>query len=143
MVGPECECSPQTVVHRLNVLSQVYKFWVLHRDNAVINPVVEGVRPSLDNRRERRLLDGEEERLLKVLERSSRPWLRAAAIISIETAMRQAELAAITHGRLHLNEARTHLSLGKDAPISRPIERFGRVIAEPLVGGPHHRYARI
>ena len=41
------------------------------------------------------------------------------------------------------NEARTHLSLGKDAPISRTIERFGRIIAEPMVGGLHHRYARI
>jgi hypothetical protein len=27
------------------------------------------------------------------------------------------------------NEARTHLSLGKDAPISRPTERFGHVVA--------------
>jgi hypothetical protein len=41
------------------------------------------------------------------------------------------------------NEARTHLSLGKDALINRPIERFGRVISEPMVGGLHHRYARI
>ena len=40
------------------------------------------------------------------------------------------------------NEARTHPSLAKDAPISRPIGRFGR-IAEPMVGGLHHRYARI
>jgi hypothetical protein len=36
----------------------------------------------------------------------------------------------------YYNEARTHLSLGKDAPISRPIERFGRLTAEPMVGGP-------
>ena len=43
----------------------------------------------------------------------------------------------------YYNEARTHLSLGKDAPISRPIERFGCVIAEPMLGGLHHRYARI
>jgi integrase len=112
-VGLECECSAQTVVHRLNVLSQVYKFWILHRDNAVINPVVDGVRPSLDNRRERRLQEGEEERLLKVLERSSRPWLKAAAIISIETAMRQAELAGITHGRLHLKGPNPHVLLPK------------------------------
>jgi transposase InsO family protein len=41
------------------------------------------------------------------------------------------------------NEARTHLSLAKDAPISRPIDRFGRIIAEPMIGGLHHRYARI
>ena len=43
----------------------------------------------------------------------------------------------------YYNEARTHLSFGKDAPISRPIERFGRVIAEPIVGSLHDRYARI
>jgi hypothetical protein len=40
-------------------------------------------------------------------------------------------------------EARTHLSLARDAPISRPIERFGRLTAEPIVGGPYHRYARM
>jgi hypothetical protein len=34
-------------------------------------------------------------------------------------------------------------SLGKDAPISRSIEEFGWIIAEPMVGGLHHRYARI
>ena len=43
----------------------------------------------------------------------------------------------------YYNEARTHLSLAKDAPISRPIELIGRVIAEPMLGGLHHRYARI
>ena len=43
----------------------------------------------------------------------------------------------------YYNEARAHPSLGKDTPISRPIEQFGRVIAEPMVGGLHHRYARI
>ena len=43
----------------------------------------------------------------------------------------------------YYNKARTHLSLDKDAPISRPIDRFSRIIAEPMVGGLHHRYARI
>ena len=43
----------------------------------------------------------------------------------------------------YYNEARTHLSLGKDASVPRPVEQFGRVIAEPMVGGLHHRYARI
>src|SRR5215211_7470151 len=37
---------------------------------------------------------------------------------------------------------RTHLSLGKDAPISRPLSppSTGRVIAIPQVNGLHHRY---
>jgi hypothetical protein len=33
--------------------------------------------------------------------------------------------------------------LGKDAPCVRPIERFGDIIAQPIFGRLHHRYARI
>jgi hypothetical protein len=43
----------------------------------------------------------------------------------------------------YYNEARTHLSLGKDAPICRLVERFGHIVAQPMVAGLHHRYARI
>ena len=43
----------------------------------------------------------------------------------------------------YYNEVRTHLSLEKDAPCRRPIERFGDIIAQPILGGLHHRYARI
>ncbi len=43
----------------------------------------------------------------------------------------------------YYSQARTHLSLGKDAPISRPIERLGRIITQPMVGGLYYRYARI
>ena len=35
------------------------------------------------------------------------------------------------------------MSLAKDAPISRPIARFGRIIAKPMVSGLHHCYARV
>jgi transposase InsO family protein len=43
----------------------------------------------------------------------------------------------------YYNEVRTHLALGKDAPCPRPIEWFGDIIAQPILGGLHHRYARI
>jgi transposase InsO family protein len=43
----------------------------------------------------------------------------------------------------YYNEVRTHVSLGKDAPDTRPIERFGDIGAHPILGGLHHRYARI
>ena len=43
----------------------------------------------------------------------------------------------------YYNEVRTHLSLGKDAPCTRPIERFGEIITQPILGGLHHRYGRI
>src|SRR2546425_9478710 len=43
----------------------------------------------------------------------------------------------------YYNDVRTHVSLGKDAPYTRQIERFGDIIAHPILGGLHHRYARI
>jgi hypothetical protein len=43
----------------------------------------------------------------------------------------------------YYNEVRTHVSLGKDAPYTRPIERYGNIIGHPILGGLHHRHARI
>ena len=43
----------------------------------------------------------------------------------------------------YYNVMRTHTSIGKDAPHTRAIERFGDVVAHPILGGLHHRYARI
>jgi transposase InsO family protein len=43
----------------------------------------------------------------------------------------------------YYNDVRTHVSLGKDAPYTRPIERSGDIVAHPILGGLHHRYARI
>ena len=41
--------------------------------------------------------------------------------------------------------SRTHLALGKDTPIPRPVSppSDGRIVATPEVGGLHHRYDRI
>jgi hypothetical protein len=38
---------------------------------------------------------------------------------------------------------RTHLSLGKDAPNPRAIQRGGRIEVRPMLGGLHHQYVRI
>jgi putative transposase len=45
---------------------------------------------------------------------------------------------------LYYHSARTHLSLDKDAPEPRAVERLdqGRIVETPLVGGLHHRYSR-
>ena len=42
----------------------------------------------------------------------------------------------------YYNAVRTHLSLNKDAPIQQPIQRFGRIISVPVLGGLHHQYCR-
>jgi hypothetical protein len=37
----------------------------------------------------------------------------------------------------------THLSLEKDAPVSRTVDRAGRILCRPILGGLHHQYGRI
>ncbi len=43
----------------------------------------------------------------------------------------------------YYNEARTHLSLSKDAPAPRAVQAVGSIIAKPFLGGLHHQYVRI
>jgi len=43
----------------------------------------------------------------------------------------------------YYNGTRTHLSLEKDAPFSRAVERAGQILCRPILGGLHHQYVRI
>ena len=40
----------------------------------------------------------------------------------------------------YYNQARTHLALGKDAPLHRAVQRS---VAIPILAGLHHQYVRI
>ena len=43
----------------------------------------------------------------------------------------------------YYNQSRAHLSLHKDAPLGRAIQRYGTIAATPVMSGLHHRYVRI
>jgi transposase InsO family protein len=43
----------------------------------------------------------------------------------------------------YYNCVRTHRSLNKDAPVSRPVQRTGVIGSRAILGGLHHHYARI
>src|ERR1043166_6238740 len=43
----------------------------------------------------------------------------------------------------YYNEIRTHRSLNKDAPVSRPVQRTGIISSCPILGGLHHQYVRV
>src|SRR6266853_1538873 len=43
----------------------------------------------------------------------------------------------------YYNGFRTHLSLDKDSPAHRSIQRFGQIIGRPVLGGLHHHYCRM
>ena len=43
----------------------------------------------------------------------------------------------------YYNNIRTHWSLAKDAPVSRPIHRTGAITSNTILGGLHHHYVRV
>jgi hypothetical protein len=43
----------------------------------------------------------------------------------------------------YYNEARTHLSVNKDAPSRRTVHAVGRILPTPFLGGFHHLYVRV
>ena len=82
------------------------------------------------------------------------PWQNGYAERLIGSIRRECIDHVIVFGECHLrhllrsylnyyNETRTHLSLDKDAPISRAIQAVGRIFACPVLGGLHHQYVRI
>jgi transposase InsO family protein len=83
------------------------------------------------------------------------PWQNCYAERLIGTIRRECVDHVVALGEQHLrqvlksyansyyNTSRTHRSLSKDAPVSRPVERIGRIVSHALVGGLHHQYVRI
>ena len=81
------------------------------------------------------------------------PWQNGFAERLIGSIRRECLDHIIVLGEAHLrrvlksyaryyNGVRTHRSLNKDAPVSRPVERSGVISSHALLGGLHHRYAR-
>ena len=43
----------------------------------------------------------------------------------------------------YYNISRTHMSLEKDSPEHRPIQKDGKIVSKPILGGLHHVYSRV
>ena len=82
------------------------------------------------------------------------PWQNGYAERLIGSIRRECLDHVIVFGEGHLrqvlrsyaeyyNRSRTHLSLAKDAPISRAVQDLGRILPVPVLGGLHHHYLRI
>jgi len=82
------------------------------------------------------------------------PWQNAYAERLIGSIRRECTDHIVIFSERHLrhvllsymgyyNGTRTHLSLNKDAPISRAAENAGRIICRAILGGLHHQYGRM
>jgi transposase InsO family protein len=82
------------------------------------------------------------------------PWQNGFAERLIGSIRRECVDHFIVVGEAHLhrilrayaryyNEIRTHWSLSKDAPVSRPVQRTGNIKSYPILGGLHRHYVRI
>jgi transposase InsO family protein len=82
------------------------------------------------------------------------PWQNGYAERLIGTVRRECLDRMLIFGEAHLrrilvsyavyyNQVRTHLALQKDAPLHRPVQRSGAIIAIPILAGLHHQYVRI
>jgi transposase InsO family protein len=81
------------------------------------------------------------------------PWQNGFAERLIGSIRRECLDHIIVFGEAHLrrtlkcyanyyNNFRTHRSLNKDAPASRPVQRVGSIKSHAILGGLHHKYAR-
>jgi transposase InsO family protein len=82
------------------------------------------------------------------------PWQNGVAERLIGSIRRECLDHVVVFGEAHLrrilrsytsyyNDIRTHRSLDKDAPVSRPAQRTGSIKSFPILGGLHHHYARV
>jgi transposase InsO family protein len=82
------------------------------------------------------------------------PWQNGFAERLIGSIRRECVDHFIVLGEAHLrrilrsyaryyNDIRTHRSLDKDAPVSRPVQRTGVITSNPILGGLHRHYVRV
>ena len=82
------------------------------------------------------------------------PWQNGFAERLIGSIRRECVDHFIVLGEAHLrrilqtyaryyNVIRTHWSLDKDAPVSRPVQRIGSIKSHAILGGLHHHYLRV
>ena len=82
------------------------------------------------------------------------PWQNGIAERLIGTLRRECLDQLVIFGEAHLrrilsayatyyNQTRPHLALHKDAPLKRVVQRFGSIVAIPILAGLHHQYVRI
>lgn len=130
--------SGSTINRELNVISAVINWGRKRLMIQTENPVAGIIRPANGKARERRLEDGEEDRLLEALEVSPREagkfsgmqnkWVKPIVLFALETAMRRGELLALEWKNVDLKKRVALLEVTKNGD-SRSVPLSSRAVA--------------
>ena len=136
---------PQTVVHRINLISNLFNVaateWGME---GLINPVSRVRKPSLPSGRDRRFVDKEETRLLAACDKSKSKWLGAMVRLALATAMRQGELVGLNWADIDL-EKRTAILRETKNGLTRsvPLSTAARTVLEEIAPDEKDRNGKI
>jgi integrase len=117
--------APATVIRELNTISHALEIaqreWGFYLPR---NPVKSVRRPTAPRGRQRRLHEGEEERILAACDQGRNRWLKPLIVLAIETGMRRGELVGLLWEHIDLRKRVAHLPETKngesrDVPLSQ------------------------
>jgi integrase len=110
---------PNTLKRELSILSSAINTAIIDWGIPIpSNPVAMTRIPKYDDSRDRRLKDGEEEKLLAI----AKPVYRRAIIIAVETAIRRGELLNIRKSHINFDKQTLHIPETKtDTPRTIPL----------------------
>ncbi|MFB9158863.1 site-specific integrase [Chromobacterium violaceum] len=131
--------SDNTVRLELALISHVFTIAQKEWNIPVSNPIESIRKPKVPEGRDRRLIDDEEERLLKAVAdcQSENDGLRIATVLAIETGMRAGEIVDLTWRQIDFNQHIIMLSHTKNGtarvvPLTHAAEDMLKALPRPI-----------
>ncbi|MDT8376419.1 MAG: site-specific integrase [Mariprofundaceae bacterium] len=119
-----------TIRNELNLLSAIFetcrKEWGME---ALLNPVKDVKRPTPPQGRDRRLAEGEEQKLLDAAGENRSPWIRPIIILALESAMRAGEIAGLNWKYVNIKKRQIFLPKTKNGE-ARKVPLSSKAISE-------------
>jgi integrase len=134
--------APSTIRNHVTIISQIYRTaiheWGLF---GLQNPVTNVRMPKSRPGRDRRLAQGEYERLLAAAKADANPWIEHAIVLAIETGMRAGELISMEWKQVNLAsrivtlpESKTKNGRRRSVPLSKKAVQVLQTMPRSLDG---------
>lgn len=108
------EVQPQTFKRQVNLLRNIFNVAKQEWDIPVANPLANLKLKYIDQRRERRLMAGELDKLVEAASDSRNPLVKPLILLAIETGMRRGELLSISWEHVSLSNSYLTIPVSKN-----------------------------